>query len=72
MLDSRILRGFILSLSLVSAACITSGCGSSEENSVVSGELTPEQKADTEAPPMPDAPGEAGGAAPAAPAAPTK
>ena len=68
MLDSKFVRGFILSLSLVSAACITSGCGGDGENTVVSGELTPEQKADTEAPPMPGAPGEAGGAAPAAPA----
>ena len=67
MLDSKFVRGFILFLSLVSAACITSGCGGNEENTVVSGELTPEQKADTEAPPMPSAPGEAGGAAPAAP-----
>ena len=67
MFDSKFVRGFILSLSLVSAACITSGCGGNEENTVVSGELTPEQKADTEAPPMPSAPGEAGGAAPAAP-----
>ena len=65
MLESKIVRGFLLSLSLVSAICITSGCGGNEENSVVSGELTPEQKADTEAPPMPSAPGEAGGAAPA-------
>ncbi len=68
MLDSKVLRGFILSLSLVSAACITSGCGGNEENTVVSGELTPEQKADAENPPMPGAPGEAGGTAPAAPA----
>jgi len=70
MLDSKIVRGFILSLSLVSAACITSGCGGNDENTVVSGELTPEQKADAENPPMPSAPGEAGGAgtAPAAPA----
>ena len=65
MLESKIVRGFLLSLSLVSVTCITSGCGGNEENSVVSGELTPEQKADTEAPPMPSAPGEAGGAAPA-------
>ena len=65
MLESKIVRGVLLSLSLVSVTCITSGCGGNEENSVVSGELTPEQKADTEAPPMPSAPGEAGGAAPA-------
>lgn len=65
MLESKIVRGFLLSLSLVSATCITSGCGGNEENSVVSGELTPEQKADTEAPPMPSAPGETGGAPPA-------
>jgi len=68
MLDSKIVRGFILSLSLVSAACITTGCGGSDENTVVSGELTPEQRADTENPPMPGAPGEGGGTAPAAPA----
>ena len=68
MLDSKFVRGFMLSLSLVLTVCVTSGCGGSEENSVVSGELTPEQKADTEAPPMPSAPGEAGGAAPDAPA----
>ncbi|MCH1440957.1 MAG: hypothetical protein L7W43_14945 [Rubripirellula sp.] len=67
MLDSKFVRGFILSLGLVSAVCITSGCGGSDENSVVSGQLTPEQQADTEAPPMPSAPGEAGGAAPATP-----
>ena len=67
MLDSKFVRGFILSLSLVSAACVTSGCGGSDENTVVSGELTPEQKADAEAPPMPTAPGEAGGTAPATP-----
>lgn len=68
MLDSKFVRGFILSLSLVSVACITSGCGGNDENTVVSGELTPEQQADTEAPPMPSAPGEAGPAAPAVPA----
>ena len=68
MLDTKFVRGFILSLSLVSAACITSGCGGNEENTVVSGELAPEQKADAENPPMPSAPGEGGGTAPAAPA----
>lgn len=67
MLESKIVRGVLLSLSLVTVICITSGCGGEEGNTVVSGELTPEQKADTEAPPMPSAPGEAGGAAPAAP-----
>jgi hypothetical protein len=72
MLDSKFVRGLFLSLSLVSATCMMSGCGGNEENSVVTGELTPEQEAEADNVTMPGAPGEAGGAKPAAPAAPTK
>lgn len=70
MLDSKFVRRFVLSLSLVSAAFLTSGCGGNEENTVVGGQLTPEQEAEANNVTMPSAPGEAGGAAPAAPAAP--
>ena len=42
MLDSKFVRRLVLSLSLVSAAFLTSGCGGNEENSVVGGQLTPE------------------------------
>lgn len=73
MLDSKFVRGLFLSLSLVSATCMVSGCGGSEENSVVTGELTPEQEAEANNVTMPGTPGEGGGTAPAAPApAPTK
>ena len=70
MLDSKFVRRFVLSLSLVSAAFLTSGCGGNEENTVVGGQLTPEQEAEANNVTMPGAPGEGGGAAPAAPAAP--
>jgi hypothetical protein len=70
MLDSKFVRRLVLSLSLVSAAFLTSGCGGNEENSVVGGQLTPEQEADANNVAMPTAPGEAGGTAPAAPAPP--
>jgi len=70
MLDSKFVRRLVLSLSLVSAAFLTSGCGGNEENSVVGGQLTPEQEADANNVTMPTAPGETGGTAPAAPAPP--
>ena len=70
MLDSKFVRRFVLSLSLVSAAFLTIGCGGNEENTIVSGQLTPEQEAEANNVTMPGAPGEGGGAAPAAPETP--
>ena len=70
MLDSNFVRRFVMSLSLALAAVVMSGCGGTEENTVVSGQLTPEQEAEADGVTMPGAPGEAGGSAPAAPAAP--
>ena len=63
MLDSKFVRRFVLSLSLVSAAFVVSGCGGTEENTVVSGQLTPEQEAERDNVVMPGAPGESGPAA---------
>jgi hypothetical protein len=70
MLDSKFVRRFVLSLSLVSAACLVSGCSSSEDNTVVSGALTPEQEAERDNVAMPEPIGEGGG--PGAPPATTK
>ena len=70
MLDSNFVRRFVMSLSLALAAVVVSGCGGTEENTVVSGQLTPEQEAEADGVTMPGAPGEAGGSAPAAPATP--
>ena len=70
MLDSNFVRRFVMSLSLALAAVVMSGCGGTEENTVVSGQLTPEQEAEADNVTMPAAPGEAGGSAPAAPATP--
>ena len=70
MLDSNFVRRFVMSLSLALAAVVMSGCGGTEENTVVSGQLTPEQEAEADGGTMPGAPGEAGGSAPAAPATP--
>lgn len=70
MLDSKFVRRFVLSLSLVSAACLVNGCSSSEDNTVVSGQLTPAQEAERDNVVMPSAPGESGG--PGAPPATTK
>lgn len=60
MLDSKFVRRFVLCLSLVSAASVLNGCGGSDENTVVSGELTPEQEADRNEVTMPAGPGDAG------------
>jgi len=60
MLDSKFVRRFVLSLSLVSAACVVSGCGGTPENTVVTGELTPEQEAERNNVTMPGAPSETG------------
>ena len=70
MLDSNFVRRFVMSLSLALAAVVMSGCGGTEENTVVSGQLTPEQEAEADNVTMPGAPGEAGGSTPAAPATP--
>ena len=67
MLDSNFVRRFVMSLSLALVAVVMSGCGGTEENTVVSGQLTPEQQAEADNVGMPAAPGEAGSTAPAAP-----
>ena len=67
MLDSNFVRRFVMSLSLTLVAVVMSGCGGTEENTVVSGQLTPEQQAEADNVGMPAAPGEAGSTAPPAP-----
>ena len=54
MLDSNFVRRFVMSLSLALAAVVMSGCGGTEENTVVSGQLTPEQEAEADNVTMPE------------------
>lgn len=67
MLNFNLVRRFVLSLGLVFAAALIGGCGGTGENSVIEGQLTPEQEAEADNVMMPGDPGEGGATAPAAP-----